>query len=83
MMLEHLLLKKKLEKIDTKLNSRRTGLEKDSFTRTRTFATIHDILHYIDPHRTAHAAVLDFTKAFDRVPHTLLMKRLSEIAGLY
>ena len=26
-----------------------------------------------------HAAVLDFTKAFDRVPHTLLLEKLSKI----
>ena len=33
----------------------------------------------MDRHKSVHAAVLDFSKAFDRVPHTLLMEKLSMI----
>ena len=32
-----------------------------------------------DKDQSVHAAVLDFTKAFDRVPHSLLMEKLSKI----
>jgi len=81
-MLEHLVLRNLLEKIDAKLNSRQHGFRKGLSCETQICATMHDILHSTDTHQTFHAAVLDFTKAFDRVPHALLMKKLSEIADL-
>ena len=33
-----------------------------------------------DKHKAVDAAVLDFTKAFDRAPYALLMIKLTEIA---
>jgi len=41
-----------------------------------------DIFYSTDTHQAVHAAVLDFTKIFDRVPRALLMKKLSEMADL-
>ena len=43
---------------------------------------MQDILYATEKHKTLHATVLDFTKAFDRVPHALLMIKLTEIAKL-
>jgi len=40
---------------------------------------MHDILSAADKGLSTHAAVIDFTKAFDKVPHALLMKKLSRI----
>ena len=42
-------------------------------------ATLNDIHSSADRHKSVYAAVLDFSKTFDRVPHTLLMERLSMI----
>ena len=42
-------------------------------------ATLNDILSSVDRHKSVHVAVLDFSKAFDKVPHTLLMEKLSMI----
>ena len=41
--------------------------------------TIHDIPAATDKDQSVHAAALDFTKAFDRVPHALLIKKLFKI----
>ena len=43
---------------------------------------MQDIFYATDKHKTVHAFVLNFTKAFDRVPHALLKKELTEIAEL-
>ena len=45
-------------------------------------ATLNDILSSVDKQKSVHAAVLDFSKAFDRVPRTLLMKKLSMIEAI-
>jgi len=47
---------------------------------TQICATMYDILYSTDTHQTVSAAVLNLNKVFDRVPHTLLMKKLSKIA---
>jgi len=43
---------------------------------------MHDILCAIGNQKTVQAAVLDFTKEFDRVPHGLLLHKLSQIANV-
>ena len=43
---------------------------------------MQDIRYATDKHKTLHATVLDFTKAFDQVPHAVLMKTLEKIAEL-
>ena len=50
---------------------------------TQLCATIHNILAGTVKDQSVHAAVLDFTKAFDRVPHAFLMKKLSKNETIY
>ena len=55
------------------------GFRRGLSCETQLCATIHDILAAIDKDQSVHAAVLDFTKSFDRVPHALTMEELSKI----
>jgi len=80
--LEHIVLRNLLEKIDTTLNNRQHGFRKGLSCETQICSTMYDILYGIDNQKTVHAAVLDFTKAFDRVPHGLLLQELSQIADV-
>lgn len=81
-MLEHLVLRNLLEKIDKHLNNRQHGFRKGLSCETQLCATMQDILQAVDARQSIHTAVLDFTKAFDRVPHALLMQKLSTIADV-
>ena len=38
-------------------------------TETQRICTIHDIASAIQSNKTIHAAILDFSKVFDKVPH--------------
>ena len=45
-------------------------------TELQIILTIHDIARSLQQNKSIHAAVLDFSKAFDKVPHQrLLLKR--------
>ena len=44
--------------------------------------TYHDIVRSVDEGDTIHAVVLDFAKAFDKVPHQLLMNKLSKVPNI-
>jgi len=79
---EHIALRNLLEKSDTKLNNRQHGFRRGLSCETQICATMHDILYAIDNQKTVHAAVLDFTKAFDWVPHGLLLQKLSQTADV-
>ena len=59
-----------LSTLDNRQHRFRRGLS----CETQLCAIIHDILAATDKDQSVHAAVLDFTKAFDKVPHALLMK---------
>jgi len=80
--LEHIVLRNLLEKTDTKLNNRQHGFRRGLSCEIQTCATMHDILYAINNQKTVHAAVIDFTKAFDQVPHALLLQKLSQIADV-
>ena len=70
-MLEHIiLLKDVLEKIDGFLHGFRRGLLCE-------MQLWYDIL--ADKDKFVHAAVLDFTSAFDRVFHVLLVEKLLKL----
>ena len=45
------------------------GFRAKRSTETQLICTIHDIASAIQSNKTIHAAILDFSKAFDKVPH--------------
>ena len=45
-------------------------------TETQLICTIHAIASAIQSNKTIHAAILDFSKAFDKVPHHRLLTKL-------
>ena len=75
-------MRKGNSKIDEKLNNRQHGFRRGLSCETQLRATLHDILKATDQHMVVHAAVLDFAKAFDRVPHSLLIEKLRQIANI-
>ncbi|XP_073240461.1 gamma-aminobutyric acid receptor subunit beta-1-like [Porites lutea] len=52
------------------------GFRAKRSTETQLICTIHDIASAIQSNKTIHAAILDFSKAFDKVPHRRLLKKL-------
>jgi hypothetical protein len=43
---------------------------------TQLIVTIHDLTNTIQRSESTHVAVLDFSKAFDKVPHQSLLRKL-------
>ena len=52
------------------------GFKAKRSTETQLICTIHDIASAIQSNKTIHAAILDFSKAFDKVPHRRLLTKL-------
>jgi hypothetical protein len=52
------------------------GFRAKRSTVSQLILTINDIAKSIDNRNSVHAAVLDFSKAFDKVPHRRLLKKL-------
>ena len=74
-----------LEKIDGTLhNNRQHGFREDVSCETKVCATLlHDMLGVTDNKSlSVHAAVLNFTKAFDRVSNSMLMEELSRLPNV-
>jgi len=82
-MLEHIVLHHLNEKIDDILYNRQHGFRRGLSCETQLCSTYHEIARYYDNNNTVHAVVLDFTKAFDKVPHSLLLEKLYHIKGLH
>ena len=67
--LEHIVLRNLLAKVDKHLHNRQHGFRRGLSCETQLCAKLNDILSSVDRHKSVHAAVLDFSKAFDRVHH--------------
>ena len=52
------------------------GFKAKRSTETQLICTIHDIASAIQSNKTIHAAILDFSKAFYKVPHRRLLTKL-------
>lgn len=80
--LEHIVLKNLNAKLDNVLHHRQHGFRRGLSCETQLCSTMHDIYTAVDNSNTVHAVVMDFTKAFDRVPHALLMSKLSKVPDI-
>ena len=52
------------------------GFRAKRSTETHPVCTIHDIARTIQSNKTIHAAIVDFSKAFDKVPRRRLLTKL-------
>ena len=53
------------------------GFRQKRSTETQLLSTIQDILNALNDGKTTHLAILDFSKAFDKVPHERLLLKLN------
>lgn len=77
-LLEHIVhshVMKHLEQYDV-LTDMQHGFRAKRSTETQLILAIHDIANSIQCNQSVHAVVLDFAKAFDKVPHQRLLKKL-------
>ena len=58
------------------------GLCKELSCETQLCGTYHEITKKVDDGNTIHALVLDFAKAFDKVPQQLLMQKLAKLPNI-
>jgi len=74
-MLEHILhyLNKTLDSI---LVNRQHGFRRGLSCDTQLCANFHDLARVVDNSSTTHAVILDFKKAFDKLPHLLLIEKI-------
>jgi hypothetical protein len=74
--LEHVILHHLLAQLDDVLYPNQHGFRKHYSCSTQLITVIHDILLALDNGQIVHAAVLDFSKAFDVVPHCQLISKM-------
>ena len=70
------------EKLDSMLLHRQHGFRRGLSCQIQLCATYHELAKAADEGHATHAIVLDFKKAFDKVPHLLLLQKLQEIPGI-
>ena len=52
------------------------ALRRNDQQKHSSYGSIHDIASAIQSNNIIHAAILDFSKAFDKVPHRRLLTKL-------
>jgi len=82
-MLEHIVLHYLNKKLDSILHNRQHGFRKGLSCETQLCATYHDLVKAAEDSSTTHAVILDFKKAFDKVPHKLLLEKLRQIKDIH
>jgi hypothetical protein len=77
-MMEHVLHSNIMGHLDNNdiLTDRQHGFRAKRSTETQLLQTVHDFTSDIEEGNTIHVAVLDFSKAFDKVPHERLLNKL-------
>lgn len=77
-LLEHIIVKHILDHLDTHdiLTDKQHGFRSGHSCESQLIITIHDLLASVDVGERVDIAILDFSKAFDTVPHRRLMSKL-------
>ena len=81
-LLEHIVLHNINIALDKVLHNGQHGFRRGLSCETQLCATYHDISRNVDNGHTIHSVIMDFAKAFDKVPHQLLMQKLSEVPDI-
>jgi len=81
-MLEHIVLHYLNATLDKVLNNRQHGFRSGLSCETQLCSTFHDLAQTAEKSRSTHALILDFKKAFDKVPHRLLMDKIRLVNGI-
>ena len=76
--LEHIVHSHVMKHLDSHqiLTDEQHGFRAKRSTVTQLITTIHDLAKTIEDNKSVHAAILDFSKAFDKVPHQRLLHKL-------
>ena len=82
-MLEHIVLHYVNDKIDSILYNRQHGFRRGLSCETQLCGTYHELARSMNNAKSVHAVILDFKKAFDKVPHDLLLKKLHAIQDIH
>ncbi len=81
-LMEHIVLHHLNETLDNHLHYRQHGFRRGLSCQTQLCSTFNDLAKSVNDGHTTHALVMDFKKAFDKVPHLLLLQKLQNIPGL-
>ena len=81
-LMEHIILRYLNQSLDNFLHNRQHGFQKGLSCETQLCGMYHDIARCVDRSDTVHAVVIDFAKAFDKVPHQLLIDKLSRVPNI-
>ena len=76
-LLEHIVLSNIHTDLDNIIVSSQHGFRRGLSCTTQLVSTVDNIMKLVDENNTVHAAILDFSKAFDKVPHNLLVNKLA------
>ena len=75
-LLEHIILREFNKQLDGEISSNQHGFRKGLSCTTQLVGLLHEISREVDKGKCIQAAFLDFSKAFDRVSHGLLLQKL-------
>lgn len=75
-MLEHIILHNMSKRMKEILIPNQHGFREGLSCTTQLLTTTQTIINEIDQGRCVQAAILDFAKAFDKVPHSLLLQKM-------
>ena len=74
--MEHIILHKLNSELDQIISTSQHGFRAGLSCETQLTSTIHSIAKALDRKVPTHALILDFKKAFDKVPHMFLINKL-------
>jgi len=80
--MEHIVLHYLNEKLDSVLYHQQHGLRRGLSCQTQLCVTYLDLVKAADDRHTTHAVAMNFKKAFDKVPHLMLLPKLQETPGI-